>query len=335
MIDLTGQQFGNYRLTRRLGIGGFASVYLGQHIQVSSKLAAIKILDLRDVNVQEFRQEAETTERLIHSNIVRLLDADIQQGTAFLVLDYAPGGSLRARHPKGNRVPLAIVIQYLKEIAPALQYAHNRHVLHCDIKPDNILIGRQGELLLSDFGISLLSRTGGTSLQSPTGIGGTPHYMAPEQFRGKQEKASDQYALATVVYEWLSGTVPFEGSPVGLAYQHINDPVPPLRVFVPSLPINVEDVVMKALSKQPQERFPSVQAFAQALEEASRHPPMGTRLLVYRGHGNGYTRGAWSPDSTRFALGGTSGIVQIRNALTDALQWTCEEYIGRVNALVH
>ena len=279
MIDLTGQQFGSYRLVRRLGVGGFASVYLGQHVRLSSKQAAIKILDLRDVDEQQFQQEAETTERLKHPNIVPLLDFDVQQGTPFLVLDYAPGGSLRARHPKGSRVPLATVIQYLKELAPALQHAHDQNILHRDIKPDNILIGRQGELLLSDFGISLLSRTGRTSLHSSTSTGGTPYYMAPEQFRGKPEKASDQYALATVVYEWLSGTTPFcEGDFIQLGFQHTYEPVPPLQASVPELPPNIEAVVMQALAKQPQDRFSSIQAFAQALETASKASPTEARL---------------------------------------------------------
>ena len=271
--DLTGQQFGSYRLIRRLGVGGFASVYLGQHVRISSKQAAIKILHLFDVNVAQFQQEAETTEQLRHPNIVRLLDFDVQEGTPFLVLDYAPGGSLRARHPKGSQVPLATVIGYLKELVPALQYAHDRNILHRDIKPDNILIGPQAELLLSDFGISLLSQTGRTSAHGPTSTGGTPYYMAPEQFRGKPEKASDQYALATVAYEWLSGTVPFtEGDWIQLGYQHNHEPVPSLRASVHTLPATAEAVVMKALAKQPETRFPTVLAFAQALEATSQQP---------------------------------------------------------------
>ncbi len=271
MTDLTDQQFGSYHLVRRLGVGGFASVYLGQHLRISSKQAAIKILHLFDVDVQQFQQEAETTEQLRHPNIVRLLDFDVQEGMPFLVLDYAPGGSLRARHPKGSQIPLATVIGYLKELVPALQYAHDQDILHRDIKPDNILIGQHGELLLSDFGIALLSRTGKTSTQGPTNIGGTPYYMAPEQFRGRPSKASDQYALATVVYEWLSGTVPFsEGDWIQLGFQHLQEPVPPLRVSLPALPATAEQVVLKALSKDPQERFPRVEDFAIALQAATQ-----------------------------------------------------------------
>lgn len=280
MINLTGQQFGNYHLVRRLGTGGFASVYLGRHVHIPSMQAAIKILHLFDVNVRQFQQEAETTERLRHPNIVRLLDFDVQESTPFLVLDYAPGGSLSRRHPQGSQLSLTTVTQYLKELAPALQYAHDHNVLHRDIKPDNILIGLQGELLLSDFGIALLLRTGKTSLQDPSSIAGTPEYMAPEQFRGKPERASDQYALAIVIYEWLSGAVPFrEGNWIGLGYQHNHEPVPSLCTAIPSLPKSVEVVVMRALSKQSQDRFPSVQAFVEALEAASQKPIIPASVL--------------------------------------------------------
>jgi serine/threonine protein kinase len=268
LFDLSGQQFGNYRLVRRLGTGGFASVYLGQHSLLTSQQAAIKILHLQGVDAQRFQHEAETTAKLIHSHIVRLLDFNFQDGTPYLVLDYAPQGSLAARHPHGQKVPLATVMAHLKQIVQALQYAHDQHVIHRDLKPDNILIGRQGELLLSDFGIATLTQTGRTSMGSAYGIAGTAYYMAPEQFRGKPEKASDQYALAVIIYEWLCGEYPFsEGDFVQLGYQHNFEPVPLLRQHVPDLPLYVEEAIFKALSKQPQDRFASVQAFARALEQ--------------------------------------------------------------------
>ncbi len=302
MTDLTGQQFGNYRLVRCLGVGGFSRVYLGQHVHISSMQAAIKILDLRDVNAQEFQQEAETTARLVHPTIVRLLDFDIQEGTPFLVLDYAPGGSLRARHPKGSQVPLSTVIGYLREIVPALQHAHDQQILHRDIKPDNILVGRQGELLLSDFGIALLSRTGKTSVQGPTNIEGTPYYMAPEQFRGRPGKASDQYALAIVIYEWLCGTVPFtKGDFIELGFQHTYEPVPTLAVSVPTLPASVEQVVMKALAKQPQDRFPSVEAFERALE-ASSTPSSSQDTVSLEPHQSTLDRSTDEPSQTRESI---------------------------------
>lgn len=268
MPDKVGQQIGNYRLVRLLGSGGFAEVYLGQHVHLASKQAAVKMLQLFDVDVEKFQEEAETTEKLVHPHIIRLLDFALQEGTPFLVLDYAPGGSLRARYPRGSQLPLDIVVGYLKQITPALQYAHDRGILHRDIKPENILIGRQGELLLSDFGIAVLSQTGRTTLQNYA-VGGTPFYMAPEQYRGKPEKASDQYALAVVVYEWLCGTVPFrEGNFIQLGYQHTHEPVPPMREKIPSIPSAVEEVVMTALAKDPIQRFGSMRAFANAFEQA-------------------------------------------------------------------
>ncbi len=269
MPDKVGQQIGNYRLVRLLGSGGFADVYLGQHVHLASKQAAVKMLKLFDVDVEKFQQEAETTEQLVHPHIVRLLDFALQEGTPFLVLDYAPGGTLRARHPKGSQLQLNTVVAYLNEITPALQYAHDRNILHRDIKPDNMLIGRQGELLISDFGMAVLSQTGRTSLQASYGIGGTPFYMAPEMFRGKPEKASDQYSLAVVVYEWLCGSLPFsEGGFIQLGYQHTHEPVPPLREKNSSLSSDVEAVILTALAKDPKQRFGSVRAFANALEQA-------------------------------------------------------------------
>jgi serine/threonine protein kinase len=269
MPDKVGQQIGKYRLVRLLGRGGFAEVYLGQHVHLDARQAAIKILHLTDVDVEAFKKEAETTVQLEHPHIVRLLDFDIEQGTPFLVLDFAPGGSLRARHPKGSIVPLASVVDYLKEIAPALQHAHNQRILHQDIKPDNMLIGRQGELLLSDFGIAVLLQSTRNSQLSPSGVEGTPYYMAPETYRGKSEKASDQYSLGIVVYEWLAGTTPFtKGNFIQLGYQHCYEETPPLREKNPAISPDVAAVVMTALSKDPQKRFGSVSAFANAFEQA-------------------------------------------------------------------
>jgi eukaryotic-like serine/threonine-protein kinase len=169
MIDLTGQQFGNYRLVRLLGTGGFASVYLGEHVHIASLQVAIKILHLVNVDKDRFRREAETMVSLIHPHIMWLLDFAIQQETPFLVMDYAPAGSLLNQYPRGTQVPLKIVVQFVKEISLALQYAHDQNILHRDVKPENILIGRDGKLLLSDFGLATLSKTGRTSLQPSYG----------------------------------------------------------------------------------------------------------------------------------------------------------------------
>jgi len=134
------------------------------------------------------------------------------------VLEYAPQGSL-ARY-QGQRLSLDTVLSYITQIAPALQYAHDNEVIHRDIKPDNILVGSQAELLISDFGIAVISKTGRTTVQSTYNTGGTPYYMAPEMFRGRPEKASDQYSLGIMVYEWLCGRRPFtEGDFIQLGYR--------------------------------------------------------------------------------------------------------------------
>ncbi len=160
MAERIGQQLGNYRLVRLLGTGGFAEVYLGEHIYLKSQ-AAIKVLytHLAHEEVAGFLSEAQTLVRLIHPHIVRLLDFGVQGNTPFLVMDYAPNGTLRQRHPKGERLHLATIVGYVKQLADALQYAHDEKLIHRDIKPENMLLGRRNEILLSDFGIAVVAQS--------------------------------------------------------------------------------------------------------------------------------------------------------------------------------
>jgi WD40 repeat protein len=270
MAERDGQQLGNYRLLKLLGQGGFAEVYLGEHIYLGTK-AAIKLLYTRvaqdEVNV--FQQEARTLANLMHPNIVRVLEFGIEASTntPYLVMDYAPGGTLRQRHPKGSRLPVPTIVTYVKQVAAALQYAHDQKFIHRDVKPENMLIGRNGEVLLSDFGIALLSQS--SRYQSTKDMAGTIAYMAPEQIEAHPRPASDQYSLGIVVYEWLTGARPFNGSFSEVAVKHSVMPPPPLRTALPTLSPAVEQVVMTALAKKPEERFGSVRAFATALEQAS------------------------------------------------------------------
>src|SRR5216683_8016626 len=139
MADLVGQQLGNYHLVRLLGKGGFAEVYLGEHIHLVNKQAAIKVLDtqlINDDDVKKFRDEANTIAQLEHPNIVHVLDFGLEGKTPFLVMEYASNGTLRQRHPKGVIVPLPTIVSYVKQIASALQYAHDKKLIHRDIKPD-------------------------------------------------------------------------------------------------------------------------------------------------------------------------------------------------------
>jgi serine/threonine protein kinase len=268
MSDRVGEQLGNYRLTRLLGRGGFADVYLGEHVYLDSP-AAIKVLHtaLTREDMEKFRTEARTLARLVHPQIVRLLDFGIEGDIPYLVMDYAPYGSLRQRYPRGIIPPLSTIITFITQVAEALQYAHDEKLIHRDIKPENMLLGRRNEALLSDFGIAVLSRS--THSQRIEDITGTVAYMAPEQLQGRPGRASDQYSLGIVVYEWLSGDVPFHGTFNEIASQHMLTPTPSLRQRVPTLSPAVEKVVLRALEKDPHNRLGSVREFAQALTAAA------------------------------------------------------------------
>jgi serine/threonine protein kinase/tetratricopeptide (TPR) repeat protein len=268
MADYLGQRFGNYRLLRVLGTGSFATVYFGEHLHLGTQ-AALKVLN-RNLLLEEsdaFRREARTIARLIHPHIVRVFDFGVQRHIPFLVMDYAPYGSLRQRHTNGTPLPLSTILSYITQIAAALDYAHQQKVIHRDIKPENLLLGAREEVLLSDFGLAVVaasSRQPGT-----TDIAGTIAYMAPEQIQGKPCPASDQYALGVVVYQWLTGILPFQGSPQEMLLQHLATNPPSLRAKGAEIAPGVEAVVLKTLAKEPYHRFPSLEAFAVALQQAN------------------------------------------------------------------
>jgi WD40 repeat protein/tRNA A-37 threonylcarbamoyl transferase component Bud32 len=268
MQDLTNTIFRDYRLIRCLGRGTSSSVYLGEHVDLKI-LVAIKILHtyLSEKEGERFRNEARLITRLDHPNIVAAHAYDIEDGMPFIVMNYAPKGSLRRRYPKDTRLAGKDVIRYVTQVASALQYTHDRvRLIHQDVKPENMLLGPNDEVWLSDFGVSLIMPL--PDAQPLPEIAGTIRYMAPEQIRGKPCFASDQYALGVVVYEWLSGSPPFTGSSVEIPNQHLHLPPPSLRDKVPTISPAVEEVVLRALAKAPQARFPSVRAFADALQDA-------------------------------------------------------------------
>lgn len=314
MVDQRGQflgrQFGNYRLIKLLGEGGFAEVYLGEHIHLGTH-AAVKVLStkLADDEIAQFRNEARTIFGLEHSNIVRILEFGMEGLIPFIIMNYAPNGSLRKCHPKGIRLPPEIIVTYVKQIASALQYAHDKGLVHRDIKPDNMLVGRNQEILLSDFGIALISQS--SSYLSTKDVAGTIAYMAPEQIQAHPRPASDQYSLAVVIYEWLSGNRPFHGTYTEIAIKHISAPPPLLCERFPDIPVDVEKVVFTALAKDPSQRFTSVQAFSNALEQAFKKPSIGTTRLTYYGHSDTVYTIAWSPHNKHIASAGLGNTVNV------------------------
>jgi serine/threonine protein kinase len=289
MADLIGQQISNYQIQALLGSGAFADVYIGTHIYLGN-YAAIKVLRTKLIGEEHdsFVQEARILTQLVHPHIVRMLEFGVEQEEVFyLIMEYAPNGTLRQRQTisqNGRQVattiPLATVVEYVKQVASALQYAHNQRCIHRDLKPENILINSNDQLIVSDFGLARTYRATFKSLDvlQSEHISGTPTYMAPEQFDGRTQFASDQYSLAVMVYEWLAGRPPFRGNIWELVGQHINASTPPsLHAMNASIPVAVENVVFKAMSKDPHDRFPNVRAFAQAFEQAAHDIPFETQ----------------------------------------------------------
>jgi len=268
------QQLGKYRIIKFLGRGGFAEVYLGEHVYLKTQ-AAIKVLHTRvaDGDVEMFRSEALTIAHLAHPHIIRVLDFDIEQAVPFLIMEYAPYGNLRQRHPAGTRVPPAAFLSYVRQVASALQYAHDHKLIHRDVKPENMLVGSDNKILLSDFGTALVAQNTQTQSTQDTVIG-TLSYMAPEQIQGKARPASDQYALAVVAYEWISGRKPFTGSYMEIVAQHLSTPPPALDEQALAIPHSVQLVLRRALAKDPHQRFPRVQDFAEELERAFQARPV-------------------------------------------------------------
>jgi len=340
MFDLTGQRLGNYQLVRCLGAGGFANIYLGQRTLMDTQQVVIKVLHLSDVDRQRFLQQAEIAASLRHPHILRLFDFGIEQETAFLVMDYAPNGSLRTRHPKNQRVPVETVVQYVTQIAYALHYAHGRRIIHGNLSPDNVLIGPQGELLLNGFGMAMLSESGLTDLPAPYITDGTPCYMAPEVLKGRPENASDQYALGMMAYEWLSGIVPMYGEePIPFASQcataemhdHVTDP--PLRDKILSKWRMIESAVMRAVAKEPQDRCRNEYVFAETLERISKMPLSRGGPVCLGPVDSNPAVSDWSADGTCLAVSCHNKRLKIWNAVTGELISTCEDGCSRYSAV--
>jgi eukaryotic-like serine/threonine-protein kinase len=272
MADYTGKQLGNYRLVRWLGRGASAEVYLGEHVHLGT-FAAIKVLSglVEGYRSDDFRGEAQIVAHMRHPHIVRVLDFGVESNLPFLVMDYVPNGTLRQRYPPGTILPLFTIVSYTKQIAEALQYAHDHKITHRDVKPENMLLDINDQVLLSDFGISAIeptTRSLPTLNHASTEQAGTPIYMAPEQIQGNPRFASDQYALAVVVYEWICGARPFSGDLLAVIYQHVHAQPPSLRETLPTISPGIEQVILKALAKDPQQRYRTILDFANALEEA-------------------------------------------------------------------
>jgi eukaryotic-like serine/threonine-protein kinase len=260
----TGRRAGHYKLLRQIGQGGYANVYLGEHIHLGT-LAAVKILK-RPLARQwrwQFLREARIAASLRHDHILPVLDYGIFNGIPYLVMQLAPYGSLREHYRRGEAPDFTTMLDYLEQVASALEYLHARGLLHLDLKPENLLLGDDNKVLLSDFGIAEIAR------QQHTHGTGTPAFMAPELIDGQASAATDQYALAIIVYEWLAGRQPFHGTRDEILDQQRFDRPASICAQAGDVTPAMEQVVFRALAKDPARRYPSVQAFVAALRQAT------------------------------------------------------------------
>jgi serine/threonine protein kinase len=264
--SLVGQKLGKYEITDLLGHGGMAAVYKGYQRDID-RYVAVKVLPPHpgqsEQFVQRFRLEARTIARLQHPHILPLYDYGDENDILYLVMAYADGGSLSDQIRRGA-LPLPEIQRLFEQIANALDYAHRQNVIHRDIKPDNILIDREGHALLADFGIvKILEDVGPETLTATGGLVGTPAYMSPEQAQGLPiDRRSDIYSLGIVLYEMLVGKQPFSAeTPLQVVLKHMTAPVPPLSEFNPNLPPGLDAVMKHALEKEPPLRYASAREF--------------------------------------------------------------------------
>ncbi|HEU4629305.1 MAG TPA: serine/threonine-protein kinase [Gemmatimonadaceae bacterium] len=260
-----------YRILRRLGAGGMATVYQAVHDRLERPLV-VKVLHrqlAREPEMRErFRREAEAAARLVHPHVCAIVDYGETDDVVFLVMPYLAGGSLADRLARERTVPPAASAAIGAQVACALDFAHRRGVVHRDVKPDNILFDEDGHALVTDFGIATArfhARLTGTGRAM-----GTPHYMSPEQAMGKTvDGRSDLYGLGVVLYEMLVGFPPFDApESYAVSYKQVHEQPVALDVVEPALPLALTDVVMRCLAKAPGDRYARGNELADALLDA-------------------------------------------------------------------
>lgn len=270
-----GTTIGGYQILEEIGEGGMATVYRAHQLSMNRDVA-VKVLpqhiSRQPHSLDRFQQEAKIVARLEHRAIVPVHDYGEHEGTPYLVMRYMDGGSVDDLLANGPIDP-ARTLEILRQIAPALDYAHQNDVLHRDLKPSNILLDASGDAYITDFGIARLLGEGSTSLTT-TGVVGTPSYMSPEQAQGHDlDGRSDVYALGVVLFEMLTGARPFEGeTPYSVAVKHVTEAPPPACTINPQLPRAVEPVLFKVLEKQRDRRYQTAGEFAEALSIALERP---------------------------------------------------------------
>ena len=276
MEDLTGKQLGQYQIVGPIGEGGMAAVYKAYQPGME-RYVALKILPRQYANdpktgvefVGRFEQEAKVIAGLQHQNILPVFDFGEADGYTYLVMPFVESGTL-AELLHGQPLPLPKIRRIFSQVGEALHYAHERGLVHRDVKPSNVLIDESGDCQLTDFGIAkIVANTSGFTRTG--GIVGTPSYMSPEQGRGEKviDGRSDIYSLGVMLYEMAVGRVPFDAeTPIAVIFKHISDPLPIPRDINPELPESVERVILKSLAKQPEDRYTTAGEMVRALDDS-------------------------------------------------------------------
>jgi len=290
MSNLIGQSLGRYHILEKLGEGGMATVYKAYDTRLERDVA-IKVIrrgafppEQLERILMRFEQEARLIAKLSHPNIVKLLDYGVYEGSPYHVLEYIPAGTLKKllEQRAGKQMPWREAARLLLPIAQALEYAHEHKIIHRDIKPSNILLTEKGQPILSDFGIAKPLDIEATHTLTGAGVGiGTAAYMSPEQGLGKKiDGRTDVYSLGIVYYELITGRTPFTAdTPQAVIDKQIHDPLPRPAQYVTGLPEKVEHLLLKALAKAPENRYPGMGAFVKALEALLGYPTQVVGLI--------------------------------------------------------
>jgi len=271
MEDLTGRQFGPYQIVAPLGEGGMAAVYKAYQ-PAMERYVALKVLPRQLAQSEEFiarfQREARLLAQLQHPHILPVFDFGQADGFSYIVMPFVQTGTL-ADLLKKRRVSLPEVLRIMTQVGDALGYAHTRGLIHRDVKPSNVLVDERGNCLLTDFGLARMAEAT-SKLTSSGAIMGTPAYMSPEQGAGANvDGRTDLYALGVILYEMVTGRVPYTAeTPIAIVFKHIQDPLPPARNLAPDLPEELELVLLKALAKNPADRYQTAEDFIQALQGA-------------------------------------------------------------------
>ncbi|NTU83443.1 MAG: serine/threonine protein kinase, partial [Chloroflexales bacterium] len=283
MTSLIGRRLGRYEIRAELGRGGMARVYSAVDTQLQRQVA-IKVLaaqlSLDEEFVRRFEREARTAANLRHPAIVTIYDVGEQDGLYYIAMELVSGRSLHAIIEERATLGLGYAVSLLDPVARALDYAHAQGAVHRDIKPHNILVDRDGRVLLTDFGIAQTPDSDGERLTRTGVFMGTPEYISPEQAEAQRvDGRSDLYSLAVVAYEVITGRVPFAGATPQLIVAHAQLPPPPPTSVLAHLPGELDEVLVRALAKRAERRYPSGAALIDALRNvAARYgAPLASR----------------------------------------------------------